>query len=383
MDSFFHGIELVEINDGIRPISTVKTSIIGIVGTAPDADPVKFPLNTPVLIVGRLDIVGLGETGTLTPAVRAIHSHAAPWIVVIRVDEGVDDAATRANVVGGVDVGTGQYQGVQALLASRDTLRVTPRILIAPGFTTDKTVVDAMLTMAERLKAVVIADGPNTTDPGALAYRGEFDSARLYLVDPWCKVQTATGEVLEPCSPRVAGIIAASDNERGFWWSPSNRPMLGISGMGRAVSWAFNDPDTRANYLNSNDVATVIHQDGYRLWGNRTTATDKRWAFLSVRRTADMINESLMVNHLWAVDRNITKTYIEDVTEGVNAYLRRLKALGAILGGRCYADPELNTPASIADGRVYFDFDFTAPYPAERITFRSHMVNDYLEEILR
>jgi phage tail sheath protein FI len=28
------------------------------------------------------------------------------------------------------------------------------------------------------------------------------------------------------------------------------------------------------------------------------------------------------------------------------------------------------------------DFDFTPPYPAEHITFRSHLVNDYLVEIL-
>jgi len=69
------------------------------------------------------------------------------------------------------------------------------------------------------------------------------------------------------------------------------------------------------------------------------------------------------------------------VTNSVNAYLRRLKAVGAILGGRCYADPELNTPENIALGRVYFDFDFTPPFPAERITFRSHMVHDYLSEV--
>ena len=42
----------------------------------------------------------------------------------------------------------------------------------------------------------------------------------------------------------------------------------------------------------------------------------------------------------------------------------------------------LPTAQAIADGRVYFDFDFTAPYPAEHIVFRSHLVGDYLEEIL-
>lgn len=35
-----------------------------------------------------------------------------------------------------------------------------------------------------------------------------------------------------------------------------------------------------------------------------------------MRRTADLINDSLLRAHLWAVDRNITKTYIDDVIEG-------------------------------------------------------------------
>ncbi|MFP3024133.1 MAG: phage tail sheath C-terminal domain-containing protein, partial [Wolbachia sp.] len=68
----------------------------------------------------------------------------------------------------------------------------------------------------------------------------------------------------------------------------------------------------------------------------------------------------------WAVDRNITKTYIDDVIEGVNSYLASLKAQRAIISGRCYATPELNTPANIASGKVYFDFEFTPPYPAEQ-----------------
>ena len=96
-----------------------------------------------------------------------------------------------------------------------------------------------------------------------------------------------------------------------------------------------------------------------------------------------MINDSLLKAHLWAVDQNITKTYIEDVSEGVNNYLRHLQAIGAIIGGKCWADPELNTPDQITQGKVYFDFDFTPPYPAEHITFRSRMVDDYLEELIR
>ena len=83
------------------------------------------------------------------------------------------------------------------------------------------------------------------------------------------------------------------------------------------------------------------------------------------------------------MDRNITKTYVEDVCEGVNNYLRYLKNIGAIIDGKCWADASINTPDQVEQGKVTFDFDFTPPYPAEHITFRSRMVNDYLEEIFK
>ncbi len=98
-------------------------------------------------------------------------------------------------------------------------------------------------------------------------------------------------------------------------------------------------------------------------------------------RTADRINRTLLEAHLWAVDRGITKTYASDVVEAVNAFLRGLEADGAILGGQCWADAELNTAESVAAGRIYFDFQFTPSYPAERVTFRSRLVDDYVETI--
>ncbi|MFK7865879.1 MAG: phage tail sheath family protein, partial [Alphaproteobacteria bacterium] len=187
--------------------------------------------------------------------------------------------------------------------------------------------------------------------------------------------------IIRPASARVAGMIAKSDNERGFWWSPSNREMYGITGTARAIDFTLGDKNARANFLNEHEVTTIIHQDGYRLWGNRTCSSDPKWAFLNVRRTADMINESILKAHLWAVDRNISRNYIDDVLEGVNAYLRHLKAIGAIINGTAWADPELNTPDQITQGKATFSFDFSANYPAEHIIFRSQLVDGYLAEI--
>lgn len=399
-ETFLHGVEVVQIDDGPRPIQTVRSSVIGLVGTAPNADATAFPLNTPVLIAGnrveaaKLDTLGGGE-GTLPDAIDAIFDQTGAVVVVIRVEEGVDAAATLANIIGGVDAATGAYEGVHAFLAAESVIGFAPRILCVPGFTSERPedpvtpgtylanpVVSELLGIADRLRAVIIADGPDSNDADAIAWAGDFGSKRVYVVDPGVKVLDGTAIVSQPASARVAGIIAKSDAERGFWWSPSNREVYGILGTTRPVDFALGDANCRANLLNEQNVATIIRQDGYRLWGNRTLSSDPVWAFLSVVRTADMINESLLRAHLWAVDRNITKTYFEDVVAGVNAYLSHLKQIGAILGGKCWADPDLNTPEQLAAGKVYFDFDFTPPTPAEHVTFRSRLVNDYFEEVI-
>lgn len=360
--------------------SGVVTSTLGSRGLEGGMDE-AFPYDAPVLVNNRRLAAHLGDSGTLPMALRAILDQAAPFVYVVRVKEGATLDETMNAVIGGTDHATGQLFGISALKETRSEMK--SRILIAPGFSQNKAVADALLSVAQMTRGIAVIDGPNTNDEAAIDYRAQFGSDRAYVVDPWLVVRARDGsEQLEPPSARVAGLMAKSDTERGFWFSPSNQVVNGVLRTARPVSWAINDPNTQANYLNEFSVATFVSHNGLRLWGNRTCATDSRWAFLSVRRTADMINESLVKAHLWAVDRNITRTYIEEVTEMVNAYLRQLKAQSAILGGRCWADAELNTPQAIADGRVYFDFDFTAPYPAEHIVFRSHLVGDYLEEIL-
>lgn len=389
---FLHGVEVIEIDAGPRPIQTVKSSVIGIVGTAPDADVDAFPLNTPVLVAGSrkeaagLDTVG-NSNGSLPSAMDGIFDQIGAVVIVVRVEEGADEAGTLANVIGGVNAANGNLEGVHALVGAESVVGFAPRILIAPGFTHQRPsglanpVVAEMSGIADRLRAVIIADGPNTTDTAAYAAAGDFGSDRIYLIDPWHKVMVGSDAVDMPPSSRVAGLIAKVDNDTGFWASPSNNEFGGIIGTSRPVDFKLGDPNSRANLLNEQKVATTIRQNGFRLWGNRTLTADTKWVFLSVRRTADIINDSLLRAHLWAVDRGITKTYVEDVEEGVNASLRELVAMGAILGGKCWADPDLNSAANIQLGEAFFNFDFTPVYPAEHVTFRSHLVSDYIEEV--
>tara|TARA_B100000459_G_C8598314_1_gene210848 strand:+ start:149 stop:1414 length:1266 start_codon:yes stop_codon:yes gene_type:complete len=390
--SFLHGPEVLEIDSGLRPIRTVTSAVIGLAGTAPNADATVFPLNTPVLVSGsRTKASKLGATGSLPTAIDGIFDQIGATVVVVRVEEGADEAATLTNLVGSA---TG-FTGVHGFMAAESTVGVIPKILIAPEFTHQTSggnanpVVSELLGLASstagigtRLRAVVIADGPNTDDADAIQYAADHGSSRLLAVDPWVKVYKGGAYSDEPASARVAGLIAKSDAERGFWWSPSNQPISGIVGTSRPVPFALGDQNSTANTLNEQKVTSIIREDGFRLWGNRGTGPDGMFQFLSVRRTADMIQESLLRSHLWAVDRCINKTYLQDVKESVNQYLRSLKARGAIIGGECWVDPEANTLSSIAAGNATFNFDFTPAYPSERVTFNSLITNDYLTEFV-
>lgn len=466
-NSFLHGVEVVEISTGSHPIEIASSSVIGIIGTAPDADVSLFPLNTPFLIAGnRTDAVGLGTNGTLPNAIDSILDQTGAIIVGIRVDSTGNAAVQKAAVIGGVDPSTGAYNGVYGFLGAESLLGVRPRILIAPGFTgaratgavtsftigtpgtgyttaptvalaapptggrqatatatvtagsvtaitiTDPgygyvsapavtfsggggtgaaatsaigtvrdSVVAEMQGIAARLRAIIIADCPNTNDAAAIAYRNDFGDSRVWPVDPYLVVDRSGTLTPEPASSRFAGVLARTDNAEGFWVSPSNKEIFGISATARPIDFVMGDPSSRANILNQNCVATVIRQDGFRTWGNRSCSSDSKFAFLSVRRTADIINDSILAAHLWAVDRNITRTYIEDVTEGVNDFLRSLKVKGAIVDGKCWADPAKNTPDQIALGHATFTFDFSPTYPAEHVTIQSQLTNDYLTEL--
>lgn len=385
-EQFLHGVEVIQIDDGIRPVRTVRSSVIGLVGTAADADADAFPENTPVLVEGPRKAALLGDAGTLKDAYEAIYAQGTRTVVVIRVPAGADADAARANVAGDATLGT----GVWALEAATSALDLTPRILVAPGFTHTapgdpaSPVTTNLITVAGKIRAVVVADGPNTNETDAKADRQNWGSDRLFLVDPAVRVfdTVAADYVTRRASPYVAGLIAKRDIEKGFWWSPSNQVINGISGTARPVSFHLSSRETEANRMNEADVATIVRRDGFRLWGNRGAGSDAQWAFLSVRRTADVIYESIERAHLWAMDRPVSAQLFEDIRDSVQAFGQQMINAGAVLGFHTWLDPELNTEATLKAGKLYLDFDFEPPAPLEHLVFRAHRNGDYYEELV-
>jgi uncharacterized protein len=466
---YLHGVETIEVSDGIRPVRRVRTSVIGLVGTAPDADPEVFPLNTPVAVPGNTRLAAaLGNTGTLPDAFRGIYAQIGAIVSVIRVEPGLNANATLAAVIGDPIAKT----GVHALLSSEPLTGLKPKILIAPGFTsvrpatgvsqvnvtaggtgfteaptvvftgantrpakaraviqggaitavivedpglgyeaapavsfvggdgedatatavigtTANPVVAALVGVADRLRAIVLADGPNTSNAAALSYREDFGSDRLMVIDPSVLAfdVTEATNVTKPAASYAAGLQSRMDNERGFWWPFSNQPIAGVTGVSRPIAANLSDRNSEHNLLNEQGITTIIRENGFRFFGLRSCSDDPLTAFLSVRRIIDVVRDEVEKGFTWAVDRPFSPQLVREIVESVNAYLRLLKTEGAIVGGRCWLNPDFNPSGNLVEGKLTLDFDIEPVAPIERLTFRIHRNPDYyteaVEEIVR
>jgi len=130
-------------------------------------------------------------------------------------------------------------------------------------------------------------------------------------------------------------------------------------------------------------VRTVFNSfgTGLRAWGNRTAA----WPsvthvknFINVRRTKDIVDESIRYSSLQFVDRPITGALINAVVESVNQFLRKMTGDGALLGGECWYDEARNPPKNLELGNVIFNYKLTIPPPFERGTFETEITDEYL-----
>lgn len=382
--SRFHGVTVTLVDIGARTIALPSTSIIGLCDTfTPGIKATAKPNDLVLLTSEREAIAAFGEDSAITRAAKAVFLKAKAVIVACGVAELEDEALQTSAIIGGV-LASGQRTGLQALLDGKSRFNAQPRLLIAPKHSATQAVATAMDALAGKLRAIAIVDGPNTTDEAVLAYAQEFGSKRIYMVDPGVQQwDTVTSKTIDaPASAFTAGLFAWTDTEYGFWASPSNKEFVGITGTTRPIEFLDGDETCRANLLNNANITTIIRDGGYRLWGNRTLSADSKWSFVTRVRTLDIVMDAILAGHKWAVDRSITKTYVKDVTDGLDAFMRDLKNQGAVINFEVFADTELNTASQLEEGKVYWNIRFTDVPPAENPIFRVEVTNQWLTEVL-
>jgi len=185
------------------------------------------------------------------------------------------------------------------------------------------------------------------------------------------------GTIAIPPGAAVAGLFATIDNTRGVWKAPANVSISAVAGP--AVSLTASDQEALIS------VTTGVGVNGIRsfpgmgtlVWGARTLDTlSLDWRYVSVRRTALMIEESVrLALRAFVFEPHVPVTWMV-VRSMVQDFLLQLWRAGALPG----ATPqqafsvkiglgETMTPQDVDAGHMILEMFIALVRPDEFIVF--------------
>lgn len=380
---YHHGVRVVEINEGSKTIRTVSTAVIGVVCTATDADKDYFPFNTPVLITNvHLAIAKAGKEGTMLSTLNAIADQCSPIVIAVRVPKAATLEETQSNIIGTTTV-DGKYTGIKALLASQAKLGIKPRILAVPGLDS-LPVATALIAVAQQLRAFCYVSAYEAqTKEDAVLYRENFGSREAMVIWPdFVGFDTATSSKSTfYATARAVGLRAKIDQQIGWHKTLSNIAVNGVNGISKDVYWDLQAESTDANYLNENEVTTLINRSGYRFWGSRTCTEDGFFMFENYTRTAQVLADSIAETHFDFVDKPMHASLIKDIVASINNKFRELKSNGYIVDGKAWFDASVNTADQLKEGKLKIDYNYTPVPPLENLMFNQRITDSYLVDL--
>jgi Bacteriophage tail sheath protein len=359
------GVQIAEVRLGAPPIIGVGTSTAGFVGRAPKAG--KFP-NVARLVTSADQFTAeyIEDATTSSPLSRAVagffsNQGAACWVV------NVDNDGNPQTVTG------------IKMLEVIDEIA----IIAAPGHT-DASVVkelqDQALRTGDRFaiidcppKVASIADlkpgGANrpTDSHYSAFYYPRIQVAKALSADPATEFVTPVGH--------IAGVYARVDTSKGVHKAPANETVLGALGVEHMLT------DADQNSLNVDGVNLLrIFPEGVVVWGARTllasTAADKTFLYVPVRRLVNFVEESLQEGLRFAVFEPNNLGLRKTIERSVRGFLVGVWRDGALFGATpeeafYVRFPELfNRDEDRAAGKLTLEVGLRATFPAEFIIVR-------------
>lgn len=291
---------------------------------------------------------------------------------------------TEAEIIGAYVAQTGKRTGMELVTEGFNRFGADAKIIIAPEFDKTATCAAALMVLADKLHGIAYYDAPKGTNLsqalmgrgnlGTINFNTSSDRAQLFFPH----MIGLLG--VESLATHAAGLRMKTDVEQGYWFSISNRELLGVTGLEIGLTARVDDQQSETNRLNEKGITTVFNSygTGYRMWGNRlacfpTTSHIKN--FEVAQRTGDLIDESIRRFELQYIDRPIDDALIDSLTEGIRTYLGTVRG---IVGYSVSLDYDYDLVDAFSKGQVPIVYDYTPKLPMERATNTSVMTRKYL-----
>jgi uncharacterized protein len=262
-------------------------------------------------------------------------------------------------------------------------------LMCVPG-ETDSTTLQNLQKFCRERRAIMIIDSPENATfsslqngPDSALTGNDAINAAFYF--PWIMAPDPLQENRSrsfPPSGFVGGIYARTDASRGLWKAPAgiDASFTGISGLVQSLT------DKENGILNKQAINCIrtFPVYGTVAWGARTLqGNDERgseWKYVSVRRVALFIQESLYRGTKWVVFEPNDEPLWAQIRLNIGAFMHDLFLKGAFAGQspkdayfvKC--DGETTTQTDINRGIVNILVGFAPLKPAEFVIIKIQQI---------
>ncbi len=376
----YPGVYVEEIPSGVRTIAGVATSITAFVGKT-ESGPVNEP--TTIYNFGEYERIfgGLWAESKMGFAVRDFYMNGGGQAIIVSLGNGT---LTDADYKGSQASKTGIYA-----LEKADLFNL---MCIPPYDANDNvgsTVIGEAAVYCEKRRAFLIVDPPSSWNSKQTAKTGfatlgtgSKNAAvffpRLSQPNPLKNNQM---ETFAPCGA-IAGVISRIDTNRGIWKAPAGLEAIlkGVPGI------SVNLTDDENGELNKMGINCLRSKPpaGRIIWGARTLKGDDQlaseWKYISIRRTALYIEESLFRGNQWVVFEPNDEPLWAQIRLNVGSFMHNLFRQGAFQGqspAEAYfvkCDKETTTQDDIDRGVVNILVGFAPLKPAEFVIIKLQQI---------
>ncbi len=361
-------IYVQEIPLRIRTISAFSTSTVGFIGeleSGPSVPTVITSYAQFLEVFGRTVSRSHGNMSKayLPIAVHGFFLNGGARCVIMRVARRKNRDLTLGDYKGDMTGRSGALQGLRALERVDEI-----SLLCAPNEHDVAGLSESLVTHCEHMKdRFAILSAPEKASPQSL--RPSVTSSHAAVYWPWITIRDAkTGykRRVPPCG-HIAGVYARTDLNRGVHKAPANEVLQGALDLSVQGNSAELQRLTRLGV----NALRAFPGRGIRVWGARTTSNDTEWRYVSVRRVALFVEESVAKGTQWVVfEPNNNKLWAQ-VRQSVRNFLTHLWRQGALQGQKpqeaffVKCDRTTMTQNDIDNGRLICQIGMAVMRPAE------------------
>ena len=302
---------------------------------------------------------------------------------------------TAEDIIGGATA-AGVYTGLGCVSLVYPELNMIPNIICCPGWSTEPTVYNAMITAGTKINghwdAIVCADIPvldGSTKVDTIEAAKKWKADNAYVSERvkvyWPQAKDNEGNIYHSSTLGTWLMQTVDAQNQGIpMESPSNKAVPIVKQYFGEGSTNRGFDQQMANELNAEGITTLIFWGGlWVLWGPHTAAykhgaiTDNRVVFDNSIRLMMYVSNSFQQEHALTIDQPMTRALSDTIKNREQEKMDALAANGAFIGTPIVEFKESeNSTGDLVEGNFTWGFKGTPTPPFKSGTMKVAYTTD-------